>query len=427
MACNAGHDGNIPKPVNAMKHAARTRPMPGQRHDRQESDALTASSKSADESREYAEGIISTVREPLIVLDQDLHVVTASRPFYDVFMLKPEETMGQLIYDLDHKQWDIPKLRELLETLLPRTAAVDNYTVVHTFAASGRHTMLLNARQFQGGSGQRRSIVLAIEDITERKEIEAGWVKTYEELFESATEAKRIARIKSEFLANMQHELRTPFNSINGFSEILFDETFGPLNGKQKQYITNILVSGKHLLMLINQILDMAQVESGNMKLALSVITPEKLLREIAQLAGDMAIQKGLHLKRDIAGDLPTIEADELKLKAIIYGLLSNAVKFTAVGGTIGLRAVPADPGIEIVVWDTGIGIEPGKIEKILEGFSRAEPSYARTPKTRSLGLPLSKKLVELHGGKFSVESAGLNLGTSIRLTLPIIPKKGGV
>jgi len=138
--------------------------------------------QSADEAREYAESIINTVREPLIVLDQDLRVVTVSRSFYEFFKVKPEETVGQLIYDLGNKQWDIPRLRELLETILPQKTTFDNYDVEHNFSAIGRRIMLLNARQIQRVLGKERIILLAIEDITERREIEAGLEKTRKEL-----------------------------------------------------------------------------------------------------------------------------------------------------------------------------------------------------------------------------------------------------
>ena len=138
--------------------------------------------QSEDEAREYAESIINTVREPLISLDQDLRVVSVSRSFYDVFKVKPEETVGQLIYDLGNKQWDIPKLRELLETILPQKTTFDNYEVEHNFTTIGRRIMLLNARQIERGMGKERIILLAIEDITERKEIEAGLEKTRKEL-----------------------------------------------------------------------------------------------------------------------------------------------------------------------------------------------------------------------------------------------------
>ena len=376
-----------------------------------------------EEARRYAESIIDTVREPLIALDQDLRVVSVSRSFYEVFKVKPEETVGQLIYDLGNKQWDIPKLRELLETILPQKTTFDNYEVEHDFASIGRRTMLLNARQIQRVWGKERIILLAIEDVTERREIENGLEKAHEELKELATELKRTAQVKSEFLANMSHELRTPLNSINGFSEVLYDETFGPLNEKQKKYVNNVLTSGKHLLLLINQILDMAKVEAGKMKLALSSLPMKSLLNEISRLVEDMVSKKKIEMLLEITEDLPNIEADELKVKEIIYNLVSNAVKFTPEGGKIGMRAKKSDSEIEIVVWDTGVGIAPENMEKIFEGFFRVDTPYSRVTEGTGLGLPLSKKLVELHGGKLSVESEGLNKGTSVRFTLPIVSK----
>src|SRR3990172_7000578 len=372
---------------------------------------------SEDEAREYSESIVNTVREPLIALDQDLRVVTASRSFYEVFKVNPKETVGQLIYDLGNKQWNIPKLRELLETILPQKATFDNYEVEHDFATIGRRVMLLNARQIHRVLGKERVILLAIEDITERREIENGLEKAHEELKKLAAELKRTARVKSEFLANMSHELRTPLNSINGFSEVLYDETFGPLNEKQKKYVNNVLTSGKHLLLLINQILDMAKVEAGKMKLAVSSLPMKSLLNEISLLVADMVSKKKLRMLLEIAEDLPNIEADELKVKEIIYNLLSNAVKFTPEDGKLGMRAKKADSEIEIVVWDTGIGIAPENMEKIFEGFFRVDTPYSRVTEGTGLGLPLSTKMVELHGGKLSVESKGLNRGTSVRFT----------
>jgi len=380
--------------------------------------------KDQQDALTYAESIINTVREPLISLDQDLRVVSVSRSFYDVFKVKPEETVGQLIYDLGNKQWNIPKLRELLETILPQKTTFDNYEVEHDFSTIGRRIMLLNARQIERGMGKERIILLAIEDITERREIEKGLEKAHEELQGLAAELKRTTRAKSEFLANMSHELRTPLNSINGFSEILFDETFGPLNEKQKKYVEYVLTSGKHLLLLINQILDMSKVEAGKMKLALSSLPMKNLLNEISLLVADMVNKKKLQILLEIAEDLPNIEGDELRVKEILYNLLSNAVKFTPEGGKIGMRAKKADSKIEIVVWDTGIGIASENMGKIFEGFFRVDTPYSRVTEGTGLGLPLSKKLVELHDGKFSVESEGLNKGTQVRFTLPIISRK---
>ncbi|MDZ7831770.1 MAG: histidine kinase dimerization/phospho-acceptor domain-containing protein [Desulfobacterales bacterium] len=183
---------------------------------------MAESKTSNDELLQYAESIINTVREPLIVLDHDLRVISVSRSFYGVFKVNPTETVGQLIYDLGNKQWDIPKLRELLENILPQKTTFDNYEVEHDFATIGRRTMLLNARQIHRVFGKERIILLAIEDITERKEIEKGLAKAHEDLEVLAAELERTARVKSDFLANMSHELRTPLNSIIGFSEVLY-------------------------------------------------------------------------------------------------------------------------------------------------------------------------------------------------------------
>jgi two-component system, cell cycle sensor histidine kinase PleC len=272
--------------------------------------------------------------------------------------------------------------------------------------------------------GQVVGAVLVYRDITEHRKIEKGLEKAHHELEKLAAELKRAARAKSEFLANMSHELRTPLNSITGFSEVLYDETFGPLNVKQRQYVDNVLTSGKHLLLLINQILDMAKVEAGKMTMALSNLPMKNLLNELSMLIADMVSKKKIGMALEIAEDLPDIEADELKVKEIIYNLLSNAVKFTPEGGKIGMQAKKAGSEIEIVVWDTGFGIAPENMGKIFEGFFRVDTPYSRVTEGTGLGLPLSKKLVELHGGKFSVESEGLNKGTKVRFTLPIVSKK---
>jgi diguanylate cyclase (GGDEF)-like protein/PAS domain S-box-containing protein len=172
----AGCDDFISKPVDRMELLARIRSLIRVKGYNDLMDnyrkELEAAKQSADEAREYAESIINTVREPLVVLDHDLRVITASRSFYELFTVKPEDTVGQLIYDLGNKQWDIPRLRELLETILPQKTTFDDYEVEHDFPAIGRRRMLLNARQIERGMGKERIILLAIEDITRRRHLE---------------------------------------------------------------------------------------------------------------------------------------------------------------------------------------------------------------------------------------------------------------
>ena len=194
--------------------------------------------KSADEVSEFAENIINTVREPLIVLDQDLRVIKASRSFYDFFKVTSKETIGTLIYDLGNKQWNIPKLRELLETILPEETTFDDYEVEHDFSTIGKRTMLLNARQIQRGSGKERIILLAIEDITERKMIETGLEKTRKEF----ASIKKSADDASEFAENIINTVREPLLALDqnlrvvkasrafyDFFKVTSDETIGTL------------------------------------------------------------------------------------------------------------------------------------------------------------------------------------------------------
>jgi two-component system CheB/CheR fusion protein len=165
----------------------------------------------------------------------------------------------------------------------------------------------------------------------------------------------------------------------------------------------------------------MAKVESGKMNLALSGLPMKNLLNEISCLMADTVYKKKINMQLEIDVNLPDIEADELKVKEIVYNLLSNAVKFTPDGGKVGMRAKKSGSDIEVTVWDTGVGIAVENMEKIFEGFFRVDTPFSRVTEGTGLGLPLSKKFVELHGGKLSVESSGLNKGTSVKFTLPIV------
>jgi two-component system CheB/CheR fusion protein len=388
---------------------------------------------------DYANSIIATLREPFLVLDKQLRVITANQSFYTIFQVTEIDTINRMLPNLGNSQWNIPLLIRLLKEIIPEKKIVKDYEVEHKFEKIGKRLMILNACQLRVPNkiaaviaakaseelnDEEELILLAIEDITVRKKYENGLKKANSDLEAMAVDLKRVAQVKSEFLANMSHELRTPINSINGFSEVLQDETFGPLNEKQKKYINNVLTSGKHLLLLINQMLDMAKAEAGIMHLELTEVPLKILLTEAAVLIEDLAGKKKIAIELDIAEDITTIEADDFKVKEIVYNLLTNSVKFTPDGGKIGIRAIKNGPTVEIVVWDTGIGIAHENMDKLFQGFFRVDTPYSRITDGTGLGLPLAKKLVELHGGKLSVESEGLDRGTSVWFTLPIVSKK---
>jgi len=228
------------------------------------------------------------------------------------------------------------------------------------------------------------------------------------------------SQAKSDFLANMSHELRAPLNSIIGFSEVLTDQTFGPINDRQKDYLNDILTSGKHLLSLINDILDLSKVEAGKMELTLVTFDLKVLLEESLVLIKEKALKHGIQVELVVDPAVGEIKADERKIKQIVYNLLSNAAKFTPDGGQIKVAATKKENLVEISVKDTGIGLAQEDQGKVFDEFKQIEKSVTKKYAGTGLGLSLAKKLTELHGGKIWVESEGEGKGTTFSFTIPI-------
>ncbi len=299
--------------------------------------------------------------------------------------------------------------------------------------------------------------VAVFDNITERKRLEESLKKHSEELEETVRKRTRqyeqakgaaeyASKTKSDFLANMSHELRTPLNSIMGFSQILQNELYGTMNEKQKGYVNDIFGSGRHLLELINDILDLAKVESGKMELVPSTFSVGEMINGSVAMLREKAVKHNIQFDVELQpGAEVDIEADERKLKQIMFNLLSNAVKFTPDGGRVSVLArkvasskgqvatgnqrisLPHDPGpwtldrdfIEISVADTGIGIKPEDLGKLFTEFTQLESPYTKEYEGTGLGLALTKKLVELHGGSIGVESE-YGKGSTFTFTIPI-------
>jgi signal transduction histidine kinase len=242
---------------------------------------------------------------------------------------------------------------------------------------------------------------------------------------------------KSQFLANMSHELRTPLNAIIGFSEILTDQTFGDLNARQLKYSQNILQSGRHLLQLINDILDLTKVEAGRMELMRNTFSAARALSEVQTIVKTLAHKKNISLQFRAASDLPSLFAEEAKFKQIMYNLLSNAIKFTPEGGKVLVTAAiqnadGADPGLavdslRVVVTDTGIGIKAKDQPRIFKEFEQVDSSYGRQQQGTGLGLALTRRLAEMHGGRVTVESEGIEgEGSTFTFLIPILKAAAG-
>ncbi len=273
-----------------------------------------------------------------------------------------------------------------------------------------------------------------------------------EKLKEAKDAAEQSSKAKSQFLANMSHELRTPLNHIIGFTELVTDQHFGPLNDDQMDYLNDVLTSSRHLLSLINDILDLSKIEAGKMELASESISPSELFPRSLQMVKESAQKAGIRLETSL-DDLPrTLTVDERKIKQVLYNLLSNAVKFTPEGGTVTLSTrmrkcrvdmtsdiplIAKDDGstargnnpetetteaLEIIVADTGVGISTEDTKRIFDQFEQVDGTFGRKYQGTGLGLALTRDLVNLHGGVVWAESEGIGKGARFHVLLPKEP-----
>ena len=257
-------------------------------------------------------------------------------------------------------------------------------------------------------------------DVANRDEIGRLAAKvnnTSDELQRVYRELELASEHKSQFLATMSHELRTPLNAIIGFSEVLREQMFGELNERQLAYVNDVLEAGRHLLSLINDVLDLAKIEAGRMELELSQVPVPALLRNAVSMHSDRAGREGIALACTTEPEEITITADERRVRQIVFNLLSNAVKFTPADGRIDVSARIEDGQVEIAVADTGPGIPADEQETIFEEFEQT--TAGKQAEGTGLGLPLSRKLVELHGGRLWVESEP-GQGSTFHFTLPV-------
>ncbi|HKV92616.1 MAG TPA: PAS domain-containing sensor histidine kinase [Candidatus Angelobacter sp.] len=274
-------------------------------------------------------------------------------------------------------------------------------------------------------------VIASVRDITERKLVEDRMRKLREqytaevtaknELLEARNmEVERANRMKDEFLASMSHELRTPLHTIIGFSELLGEQLEGPLNEKQHRFVGHILHDARHLLELINEILDISKIESGRLELKRESFDFGVCVEEVLAGIRQQADRKNIVLSKKI-GPQQMLYADRVRVKEILYNLLSNAVKFSLEGGRVWVESVRDDDFLQVAVCDTGIGIPKEELASIFDKFYQAKDSKDLGREGTGLGLPITKHLVELHGGTICVESQP-GQGSRFKLTLPAGP-----
>jgi PAS domain S-box-containing protein len=283
-----------------------------------------------------------------------------------------------------------------------------------TIQTNKRGARILHTKKIpiQDATGEPAFLLGISEDITEAK-------KTQEALLQAQEEAERANRVKSQFLASMSHELRTPLNAILGFSELLSDDTTGRFDeATRRRFLDQIHSSGVHLLQLINDILDLSKVEAGQMELQLRPVELGSLIDEARATVEPLAQGKAISLNVDPGPELQLI-ADGAKVKQMLLNLLSNAIKFTPNGGSIQIRGRQVDSWVEIAVSDTGIGIAAEDLGRLFTEFQQLDAGPARQQEGTGLGLALTRRFAELHGGQVTVESA-LGKGSTFTLRLPL-------
>ncbi len=304
----------------------------------------------------------------------------------------------------------IPRLRveqpELICVLM--TAAIDSQTAIEGLRRG--------AYDYFDKSSEPNKLIAVLDRCFDRVALQ----RDREAARLAKDEAEAANRGKSVFIATMSHELRTPLNAIIGFSEMMLHDVLGALGNEQyRSYVANIHESGTHLLQIINDILDLSKVEAGKLELFEDVFDLRDTIRSVRQLVSARIGEDGISESVDLPADLPLLRADERKTKQVLLNLVTNAVKFTPPGGRIEIAGrFDRKNGLTLTVSDTGIGIAPADLARVLRPFEQVDSSYGRSHQGTGLGLPLVKAIVELHGGTLELHSE-VGVGTRVRVTFP--------
>lgn len=371
-------------------------------------------------SPQYLRSVIATAAEGIVLLDGRGHIVTWNPAAEKLFGYAEVEATGKPLSGLL-----VPDDRGTLTRALAETGQDAGTTGGTTplklemlAVRRGGGTFPVEASLSAWRAGGEVHYAAGIVDVTEKRRAE--------DLRRAKEAADEANRAKSQFLANMSHELRTPLNAIIGFSEILHDRTFGELTGKQDRYVGNILTSGRHLLQLINDILDLSKVEAGHVELEYVAFPVGVAIRSIDSLVKALLTKKNITLDVEVPQELPVLIADQGKFKQVLYNLVSNAIKFTPEGGKVTISAETEETGqtLRVSVKDTGIGIKKEDQERIFKEFEQIDSSYARTQQGTGLGLALARRFVLMHGGRIQVESEGEGKGTTFSFTMPFVPSE---
>ncbi len=354
--------------------------------------------RALQESGEYADSIVATVREPLVVLDADLRVILANRSFYSTFQVTPEDTEGKLVYNLGDRQWDIPRLRELLEDILLKNTSFDNFEVEHSFETIGYKAMLLNARRIYQKENQTHMILLAIEDITERRRMQ-----------EKLLISERLATL-GQFSGNISHELRNPLSVID--SSVYYLKTrLKDADEKTRQHLDRIKSSVVSSTAIIESLLNLTRMENPRLgRLSLIAITTDAIAAS--------KVPSAVSIVNKFPEEEVAINADGEQLCMAFKNVIKNAVEAMDGKGTLTVTArTTADRKAELSFADTGSGIAAENLERVFQ------PLFSTKAKGIGFGLSIAKTIVNKHGGTIEAKSEP-GKGANIIIKFPLFVDK---
>ena len=358
-------------------------------------DELQTRSEEVIVTRDYADAIIRTVRGPLLVLGKDLRIISANEAFYNAFKVAPNDTENRLLYDLGNQQWNIPKLKTLLEKILPKNNVLTDYEVVHDFKDIGQKTMLLNARTLLQGPDKMPLILLAIEDITERKQLDQQ---------------------KDEFMRIASHELKTPVTSIKAYAQIMQRRFERKDDDESAKNMARMNAQLDKLTGLIGDLLDVTKIEAGKMQFQTQSFDFDVLVLEIAETMQLTSEQHNVIVKGR-AGKQAW--GDRERTGQVLINLIGNAIKYSPHSGKIIISVASNDTEITTSVRDYGLGISREKQEKVFERFFRVSDPSMESFSGLGLGLYISAEIIRRLGGKIWVKST-TGKGSTFCFTLPI-------
>jgi len=402
--------------------------------------------KGIDEYRQKFSGLAGACHDLMFITDSNGLVIACNDAASAVLGFSRDDIAGKTIMSLIRSSEEA----EAFNKALGMRTNLKGYSTVVVDSQGREIDVDLNAVVLKDSLQNRYGTIFVMRSLGEENELRSALDKKTteleeftrtleqkvlertEELERTNRELERLNQVKGRFISNTSHELRTPLNSILGFSDVLLEKNFGPLNESQERYVKNIHAAGRHLLELINNVLDIAKIDAGKFEIVYETFRVRDFLDEVASIMMPLAEKKSIEISAQIDPDVDFITADMVKIKQILYNLLSNAIKFTPEGGKVGITvaydegaadksvlSIPHGDLLRFSVWDTGVGIGPGDKERIFDEFEQADTTLSREFGGAGLGLALSKKLVELHGGTISLESS-LGKGSVFTFTIPV-------